>query len=318
MYAQRGAAFYPLWSIENRLVARFIVDHPRIAGAQSYHNAGGMILRGPAIKSARLVGNDQRTFDHIAKVGEKILPGYSYLHVAEELYEGTGMELDWFYLSRGTIAFTNEMFTAFNFFRQKVEGGFFGPEEDHHAFNRFLLLGDGIVKWHPVIHPELGPIEVGGLKKNWLRQPPAFLLEEELHRNMAFTLYHADQGPLVRIHHATAKQVGPDLWQVTAIVGNQRLTPTRLAVDVQHKITRPDLASLTAADGKVVAGFVSDDAWFEGAREQEHEPGVLRIEAIGPEDVVYVRWLVAGRGPFTVTIDSIKGGRDSMGVVAGP
>ena len=62
-----------------------------------------------------------------------------------------------------------------------------------------MLLGDGFVPWHEVDHPQYGKIEVGGFKKNWVRQPPSFLLEEECHRNMAFTLYHADQMPLVKI-----------------------------------------------------------------------------------------------------------------------
>jgi len=54
-----------------------------------------------------------------------------------------------------------------------------------------VLLGDGFVPWQEYDHPTYGKIEIGGRKKEWGRIPPSFLLEEELHRNMAFALYHA-------------------------------------------------------------------------------------------------------------------------------
>ena len=46
-YVQRGAYKYPFSAPETRAVADFVKSHPNIAGAQSFHNSGGMILRGP-------------------------------------------------------------------------------------------------------------------------------------------------------------------------------------------------------------------------------------------------------------------------------
>ena len=46
-YIQRGAYKYPFSAPETRAVADFVLKHPNIAGAQSFHNSGGMILRGP-------------------------------------------------------------------------------------------------------------------------------------------------------------------------------------------------------------------------------------------------------------------------------
>ena len=57
-YMQNGAHRYPFSILENRLVADFITAHPNIAGAQSYHNAGGMILRGPGAKDDRFEAAD--------------------------------------------------------------------------------------------------------------------------------------------------------------------------------------------------------------------------------------------------------------------
>jgi hypothetical protein len=46
-YVQRGAYYFPFGLPENKAVKDFVLAHPNIAGAQSYHNSGGMILRGP-------------------------------------------------------------------------------------------------------------------------------------------------------------------------------------------------------------------------------------------------------------------------------
>ncbi len=42
---------YPFQLPEARAVADFLKAHPNIAGVQSYHNNGGMILRGPGAES---------------------------------------------------------------------------------------------------------------------------------------------------------------------------------------------------------------------------------------------------------------------------
>lgn len=314
-YVQSGAYRYPLAIPENRLVADFITAHPNIAGAQSYHNAGGMILRGPGPKTDQYESADLRVYDALGRQGEKMLPGYRYMNVANDLYEVWGGEFDWLHQMRGVFAFTNELFTPFNYFRQAEGGGYFGTNETQHAFEKYLLLGEGYSPWKEVQHPTYGKIEVGGIKKTWQRQPPSFLLEEECHRNMAFTLYHADQMPLVRIQSATARSldgVEGGLTEITAVLENTRLCPTRSAADVRRKITSPDLATLQGAEWKVVAGLISNDPYFESPREQKRRPEQLRIESIPGHGVLYVRWLATGRGPFTVTLESKKGGRHQL------
>ena len=58
-YIQFGAQEYPFSLPETRAIAAFVTEHPNIAAFQSYHNAGGMILRSPgreggAIRFGRL------------------------------------------------------------------------------------------------------------------------------------------------------------------------------------------------------------------------------------------------------------------------
>ena len=312
-YVQNGAHRYPLSLGENKLVADFIKDHPNIAAAQSYHNAGGMILRGPGAKDDAFAPADLRVYDALGKHGEKLLPGYRYMNIANDLYEVYGGEIDWLHQARGVFVFTNELFTPFNFFRTKEHEGFFGSDEVRYQFDRYLLLGEGVSPWKEVDHPQYGKIEVGGVRKNWVRQPPSFLLEEELHRNMAFSLYHADQMPRARIQSVDVKDLRGDLLQITAIVENDRLMPTHSAADLKNKLTPPDLVELTSPEGelKVVLGLTSTEPLFRNPEEQKRKPAALRIDSIPGHSVRYVRWLVQGKGPFEVRLKSIKGGNDT-------
>ncbi|MCU0721958.1 MAG: M14 family metallopeptidase, partial [Pirellula sp.] len=172
-YVQRGAFRYPFSLIENRNMAEFVLKHPNIAGAQTYHNTGGMLLRGPGSKQDAYEAADLRVYDRIGKTGEKILPGYRYLNVANDLYEVWGGEIDWFHQMLGVFTFTNELFVSYNYFHQPS-----GSPEQSHEFDQLLLFGDGLVEWQEVEHPTYGIVEVGGFKKNWGRQPPGFMLQE--------------------------------------------------------------------------------------------------------------------------------------------
>lgn len=297
------------------MVGDFIAAHPNIAGAQSYHNAGGMLLRGPGAKEDRYAAADVAVYDAIGRRGEELLPGYKYMNIANDLYEVYGGQIDWLYAMQGAFTFTNEMFTAFNYFRRPSEEGFFGRQEDLHAFNKYLLFGDGFVDWHEVDHPQYGKIEVGGFRKEWVRQPPSFLLEEECHRNMAFTLYHANQMALAEIQSVTVKSLGGDqLWEVTALVANPKLAPTRAAVDVEHHISPPDRVQLTGDDVEVLLGLIATDRFFNQSREQKRRPESLEIGSIASQGTARVRWIVRGSGSAEVKVITAKAGTTSYTV----
>lgn len=312
-YVQPGAFRYPFSLIENRVVGDFINAHENISAGQTYHNTGGMILHGPGDASDRFNPADVELFQAIGARGQEMLPGYRSINIAKDLYTVYGGEVDWMYAMRGMVPFTNELFTPFNFFREsKPGGGFFATQEEMHRFDRLLLFGEGFVPWHEVDHPQYGKIEVGGFKKSWGRQPPTFLLEEECHRNMAFTFYHAEQMPKVAVQSIDTSDLGNGLVQVTAVVANERMIPTRTAWDVQKRITRPDLVTLSGPTVAVAASLWSDSPILTDAKISQREPTVVRVDRIPGMGAVYVRWIVQGAGPYTVTIDSRKGGQATL------
>jgi len=309
-YVQWGADQYPASLPQIRAVVDFTLKHDNIAAFQTYHNSGGMILRGPGNKDEANTyrWEDLQVYDFLGKLGEEILPGYRYLVVYKDLYPVYGGELDWFYGGRGAITFSNELWTSFDYFRKKPEDerDWFGSQKDTYRFDKLLLFGEGIVDWKPFNHPQLGKIEIGGIKKAWTRTAPSFLIEEMCHRNMAFTLYHAYHTPQVFVDSIIVKDLPNGLKEVTALIKNSRVIPTHTSQDILNKITRPDLASISG--GKVLIGGILENQYTGEVKEQKLNPEKIKIENIPGMGAVYVRWIIEGRGPFTVTISSAKGG----------
>jgi len=311
-YTQYGADQYPFSIPEDRAVADFVMAHPNIAGAQTYHNSGGMILRGPGTEEDIGTYNrrDVDVYDFLGELGEQMLPGYRYLVLYKDLYPAVGGELDWFYGAEGIFTFSNELWTAFNYYRGKEtpEGQKASRQENLYRFDRLLLFKEGIVPWKRVNHPQYGEIEIGGVKKSWTRTPPSFMLEDLCHRNMAFTLFHAYYLPRLSVDSVRVQDLPGGLQQIDVIVKNSRVVPSRSYHEVRKDITPPDYIALAGKNGEVVAGFLVDNPYLNIAREQEHHPERLAVETIPGMGTVQVRWIVAGRGPYQVTVDSRKGG----------
>jgi hypothetical protein len=129
---------------------------------------------------------------------------------------------------------------------------------------------------------------------------------------MAFTLYHADELPLVSVQSVTTKDLGQGVTEVTAVIENPKLVPTHSTADVQRKITSPDLVELkSTADLKVLLALKSSEPFFRQPQEQQRNQTEVKLATIGSYGVTYVRWLVEGQGPFEVSVTSVKGGRSS-------
>lgn len=307
-YIQGGAYKYPFSIPENRAIADFVMKHPNIAAAQSYHNNGGMILRGPgAIEDMETYNaQDIRVYDALGKKGEEMLPGYKYLVVYKDLYSVFGGELDWFYGVRGIYTFSNELWTGYSMYN-KTDGE--DSQAQLYTFDKDLLMKDAFVDWHPYKHPTYGDIEIGGFKKTYTRLHPGFLLESDAHRNMAFSVYHAYHTPKLNVEEIEVKDLGGGLTQVTAVVTNERMIPTHSSQDVKNNIETPDIISLSG--GSVVAGMIVTNRDMGFTSEQKIDPTNIRVGNIPGNSFVTVRWLVKGGGKFTVNVVSKKGGQAS-------
>jgi len=303
-YVQFGAHEYPFSLPETRAMSEFVEARRNIAAFQTYHNAGGMILRAPGREGGNMRSGDERVHQLIAQRGEKMLPFYRSMIVWKDLYTVWGGEFDWSYSALGIVSFSNELWSMRNLDR----GASAPSSDDSAAFLRYVLLGDGVVKWHPFNHPTFGPIEIGGTKKQWSRTPPSFLLEEECHRNMAFTLHHADQMPFLRLGESTVEKLDDELFKIWVTIENLRLIPTRTDQDVINHINAPDVVTLSGRNVKVLSAGIVTDRFFNQVEAVERRPERVELRTVQGMGVARVQFIVSGSGNFTVTVDSAKGG----------
>jgi hypothetical protein len=303
-YIQFGSGDAPLDRPETKSVAQFILAHPNIAAGQSYHNAGGMILRGPG--AAYFAGNyprqDLNVYDRLGRAGEEMLPFYRYMIIHADLYVVHGGFVNWLAEGLGIVSFTNELWSDKRILQTAVERGPGGGDElDQKARLRWqdrVLFGQTFNDYTEFEHPTLGKVLIGGGNKWSSRIPPPFMLEEECHRNFAFTMYHADNMPLLSFNWVEVKPMGEGLWQITVEIENEKIIPSRTAFAAQKQIGLPDTLTLSGGGGEgvtVIASGTLDSRIDKALDPVDYRKHIIVNErGIPGEDQRVFRFIVTG------------------------
>ena len=304
-YVQSGADKYPFTMPENHAVLDFILKHRNITGSQSFHNSGGLILKGPSIQGGGAevyTRTDDVVINAIGKKGEEIIPGYKFITIWKDMYTVYGGELDWWYGAMGCFAYSNELWNSYLMFYDTTN-------TDQYEFDRLLLFEDSFIPWQKVNHPVYGEVEIGGFSRNFGRLHPGFLLESDSHRNAAFCIYNAWVTPKLEVKDVRVKTIGGGLKEVTATVENKQMLPTHSGNNLKYRIDPPDYIYLDG--GKVIAGMVVLDKDMGVNREQKKNPQRMEVSNIEGYQHVDLKWIVRDGSKFTVRVESVKGGRAS-------
>jgi hypothetical protein len=329
-YIQSGAMDYPFQLPEARAVNDFLMAHPNIAGVQTYHNSGGMILRGPGAESTgEYPMTDVRAYDELGRTGERILPFYRYLVIWSGLYTVHGGVIDWTNDGLGILSFSNELWNGEQYFtspdlkeQQADPASPIAPSLSRYFFDKYLEFGDEYLEWKPFDHPQFGQVEMGGVWKKYQgRVPPRFMNEELCHRNMAFSLYQADEMPLVRMGETSVEKVGGDVYRVFVDFSNPKVAPTILAKAAQTNVVRPDLLLVDGKTVEVVAASFIDNKTVYKVNpsvtpliDQKDLKRILVRNGHPGRTTRTAMLLIKGSGTITVTYDSVKGGKASKTV----
>jgi hypothetical protein len=304
--------------------------HPNIAGVQTYHNSGGMILRGPGAEATgEYPMTDVRAYDELGRNGERILPFYRYLVIWSGLYTVHGGVIDWTNDGLGILSFSNELWSGEQYFtspalkeEQADPSSPISPNLSRYFFDKYLEFGDEFLEWKPFDHPQFGKVEMGGVWKKYQgRVPPRFMNEELCHRNMAFTLYQADEMPLVRMGETSVERLGGDVYRVYVDITNPKVAPTVLAKAAQNAVVRPDLLLIDGQGIEVIAASFIDNKTMYQANpsvtplvDQKDLKRILVRNGLPGRTARTAVLLVKGSGPLTVTYDSVKGGKSSKAI----
>jgi len=323
-YIQSGAMDFPTQLPEAKAEVDFIFAHPNISGVQSYHNNGGMILRGPG---AEAVGDyptsDIRAYDELGRMGERILPFYRYIVIWSGLYTVHGGFIDWTNDGMGILSFSNELWSGEQYFtspelkeQQKDPNSPIAPQKSRYFFNDKVEFGAQFMEWKKFNHPQFGEVEIGGTwRKFTSRIPPRFMNEELCHRNMAFTLVQADEMPMIKMGEAAAEKIGGDVYRLFVDIANPKAAPTILERVAPNGIIRPDLLTLDGKNVEIIsASWISDEETYKVKPtvtqfiDQKNLKRIMLRNGLAGKTARTIMYIVKGSGEVTVKYDSVKGG----------
>ncbi len=323
-YIQGGSMDYPFRLPESRATEDFLAAHPNIAGMQSYHNSGGMILRGPGSAwHGDYPASDIRVYDEIGENGERILPWYNYIIIWQGLYTVHGGSIDWTSDGHGIVSFSNELWNGGKYFQspllnEQMDNPFspLSGGGSRFFFDDFLEFGEMYEEWTPFDHPDYGEVEMGGWSKYTGRINPRFMSMETFHRNMAFTLYHADEMPIMKMGGTRVEGIGGGLYKVQVDIIHERLIPSITARAMTNRVVRPDLLTVDGNVEIVAAGWVVDKNRPGKTQmiDQEELNRIMVRSGHPGRTTKTIEYLVRGSGNMEVTYSSVKGGTASTTV----
>ncbi len=320
-----GAGEHPLSEPEAAAVARFILDHPNIAGMNSYHTHGGIILRPSMTQSdATMSPKDLALYTALGQVGTE-LTGYPTISIYEEFTPDKskprrGGLMDWTYEKMGIPSFATEVWdleTAAGVEKTAYYNLHPRTEEAQVKVFRWVLehLGEhGVRPWKAFQHPQLGEVEVGGMAYIWTyRNPPPAMLEKVCRDNVAFNLKHAAAAPRVRVDDVAVEALGGDLYKVRAVVANHGYLPTNLSdVAIQRQVAKPVAVELQLEGAELVMNPRRADLGHLAGRNERQFPWSPWGPTWSPTTKA-IEWLVrapdAAAARVTVVASSERAGR---------
>lgn len=323
-YGEYGAGDLPLNEPEAAAMARFVLDHPNITGAQAYHSHGGIILRPSSYKrDAELPPEDVELFKKLGKVGTD-LTGYPVISTYEDFTPNLrkprhGVFTDWLYEHFGLPALSTELWDVEN--EVGIDKPQFFSTRPHSEDEQAAFLAwadehcpDAFGDWQPFEHPQLGSIEIGGWDPTFIhRNPPPKFIEQVARPNCLFTIRHALASPRVQIRSLTAEHLDAGFYRVRAVVENLGYLPTNLTRRALDTEVAQSVQAILTVDGdtELLMGDPVVDLGHLAGREERMMPYDAWRRPWG-EPAGVAEWLVrctTDAGDVSLTVRSDKGGR---------
>jgi len=324
-YVQGGAGEYPFQSLGFQGLSRWIWAKTNICIAWSFHNTGGMFLRGPSRKGlGEYPPQDIAVYDYIGKQAERITPGYKYLIGWKDLYTTYGDSVEWLTQMMGAYGYVGEVYQVetetFLGAGEKPKGQageegdiltrIMGGSRDQERikFNDHVALGELYKPWKPFDHPLYGEIEIGGWTKMSTRLSAPFMLKDLVHRNAMSVLFSAKHTPDISLDVTEVKEVGKSLYRVRTRLANSKAIPTMAYYSQKVKLYPKDMLRISGNSAEVVAGGVLSDPFNDHVTYKKHKPQVQFLVVPGFGKVDH-QFLISGKGDVTVSYESRHGGK---------
>ena len=326
-HEQAGAGGFPTSEPETRAVVEFATLHPEIFAWVNLHTFGGVFIRPLGDKSdSKMNREDLALYRQIGAWAEE-LTGYPMVSGFEEfLYEPEkpiyGDLVEYAYQQRGAIAYAVELWDLFKRLgkpRPKKFVDYYSEvtRDDLIAlvrFDREENAGRVFRPWRRFDHPQLGPLEIGGV--DWrigIANPPYERLAEVCAAQAAHFFKLAALAPDVRIRQVGKSSESDNTTCVTLSVENYGYLPTYILASAKKLDFNEPLWAraetsgcelVSPADAVREVGHL--DGWGRGLSNGE-EP-LAGGESKGSSTDRRLTYLVRGKGTITVRVGSCRVG----------
>ena len=307
-HEQGGAGPYPASEPEVRAMVDFIVKHPNIGAAISFHTYSGVILRPMgSCSDDDMTPEDLWLIKQFSALGEKhsgypaVSIWHDFKYHPKDSISGTQ---EWLYEHLGALFWVVELWNP------NQEAGISGYKwidwfREHPVEDDLKLLkwsdehcgGQAHVDWTPFQHPQLGAVEIGGWDKmNYWRNPPPALREREAARFPAWLTQIGLSLPRLALLRAEVRALGADTWRVRLAVANTGyLSAAVTARAKEREVVRGVMFEIELpADGS--ASLVTGKSRMEGPHLAGHAPQATQLSFLPTDEITGDRavaeWIV--------------------------
>ncbi len=307
-HQQYGAGDFPFSEPEMRAIAEFVAAHPNLYGALGFHTGSNAVLRPPATRGDDdLNERDLNTMRELGRKGEAAT-GFKLRAIHQyRLDEGRPIRLyghftDWAYEHLGIFPFEIELGMLYQSAGVTTEQYFASKsDEERREFERAVLRwhdahpeAGAFVEWRPFEHPQLGRVEIGGLRGSALANPNPEELPGIAAGCARFLLEHAGRYPRLRLVGVQVEPMGGHVSRIRATLMNTGGFPTHISeVGREVRANRSPVARLEVGEGLEIL-----------SREASIETGHLAALS-GKRDL---EWFVRGSGQARLVARSTKAG----------
>ncbi len=284
-FEQVGAGAYPTSEPEVRAMVDFVMQHPNIGAAISYHTHSGVILRPFGTQSDdEMIPEDLWSYKRFSELGAR-LTGYPAISIYHDFRyhpkEVIGGTQDWLYEHLGALFWVVELWSPnkeagiseykwIDWYREHA------PEDDLKLlqWSDSACGGQAHVDWKPFQHPQLGALEIGGWDKmNYWRNPPPHLREREAARFPGWMTQLALSLPRLELLRTEVRALGPDTWRIKLAVANSGWLPAYVTKRaLARKVVRGVLFEIHLPEGNTAVSLVSGKHGMEGPQLEGHAP----------------------------------------------
>ncbi len=241
---QGGAGDYPFSEKEMRALAEFIFGRSNLFAVLGYHNGTAAVLRPPSTGSdLDLDAGDVQVLQELAEIGSAhtgfpVVPVVKYRPKGSRDINLRGHFHNFGYHHLGLFVFEFELGNRFNSSGLTTEDIFSAASErEKEAHMRHLLAwwdkrrerDPLFTDWTPLRHPQLGALEIGGIRMKYLANPTIQSLRETAKGTYRFTLEHAARHPRVVIEDVQVVRVDQTTCRIRARVANRGSFPTHIS-----------------------------------------------------------------------------------------